>query len=265
MARALVAAGLLGGGSDPGGVRGGGGGGGSDGSDGSDGENGESSSSSRTGWRGGGGGGVLAMDPQRLSEVMDVIVQVGTAAGEEEAAIALVGSLRARLRAVSAAVSHGSHHRPRVLSLEGLRPLAVGGHWLPEMKVLAGGVDDLQEPGAPAECLRWEQVLAYIPEVLILAPCVSASPQQTLAELERLAAQPGWWALPAVRARQVYVVHHVMFSRAGPRLVNGVELLAGRRGFWEFRESRGFGRLRGLRGFGRLRGFRGFGPLGSRT
>ena len=167
----------------------------------------------------------MAMDPQRLSEVMDVIVQVGTATGEEEAAIALVGSLRARLRAVSAAVA-GADHRPRVLSLEGLRPLAVGGHWLPEMKVLAGGVDDLQEPGAPAECLRWEQVLSYAPEVLILAPCVSASPQQTLGELERLAAQPGWWALPAVRSRRVFVVHHVLFSRAGPRLVNGVELLA---------------------------------------
>ena len=117
-------------------------------------------------------------------------------------------------------------HRPKVLSLEGLRPLAVGGHWLPEMKVLAGGVDDLQEPGAPAECLKWEQVLSYAPEVLILAPCVSSSPQETLGELERLAAQPGWWALPAVRNRRVYVVHHVLFSRAGPRLVNGVELLA---------------------------------------
>jgi hypothetical protein len=93
--------------------------------------------------------------------------------------------------------------------------------WLPEMKALAGGVDDLQEPGAPAERLRWEQVLSYAPEVLILAPCVAWSPEQTLAELDRLAAQPGWWALPAVRHREVYIVHHVLFSRAGPRLVNG--------------------------------------------
>ena len=74
----------------------------------------------------------------------------------------------------------GAARRPRVLSLEGLRPLAVGGHWLPEMKALAGGVDDLQEPGAPAERLRWEQVLSYAPEVLILAPCVAWSPEQTL-------------------------------------------------------------------------------------
>ncbi len=169
--------------------------------------------------------GVLAMDPQRLSEVLDVIVQVGTATGEEDAAIALVGSLRARLRAVTAAVAPAKR-RPKVLSLEGLRPLAVGGHWLPEMKHLAGGVDELQEPGAPAAGLRWEQVLGYAPEVLILAPCVSLSPEDTLDELDRLASQPGFWALPAVRSREVYVVHHVLFSRAGPRLVNGVELLA---------------------------------------
>ena len=169
--------------------------------------------------------GVLAMDPQRLSEVLDVIVQVGTAAGEEDAAVALVGSLRARLRAVTAAVAP-ARRRPKVLSLEGLRPLAVGGHWLPEMKHLAGGVDELQEPGAPAAGLRWEQVLSYAPEVLILAPCVSQSPDDTLDELDRLASQPGFWALPAVRSREVYVVHHVLFSRAGPRLVNGVELLA---------------------------------------
>ena len=77
------------------------------------------------------------MDPQRLSEVMEVIARVGAATGEEDAALALVGQLRARLRAVAAAVA-GAERRPRVLSLEGLRPLAVGGHWLPEMKVLAG-------------------------------------------------------------------------------------------------------------------------------
>ena len=206
VARALASAGLLGGGAGAEGSHGHG-----------DPENGDGDGVGRT--------GVLAMDPQRLSEVMEVIARVGAATGEEDAALALVGQLRARLRAVAAAVA-GAERRPRVLSLEGLRPLAVGGHWLPEMKVLAGGVDELQEPGAPAVSLRWEQVLTYAPEVLILAPCVSTSPEQTLAEIDKIAAQPGWWAMPAVRDREVYVVHHALFSRAGPRLVNGVELLA---------------------------------------
>ena len=169
--------------------------------------------------------GVLALDPQRLGEVLETVSQVGAATGEGDAAAALVSELRARLRATAARVSAAAR-KPRVLSLEGLRPFAVGGHWLPEMKHLAGGADELQEPGAPAVALRWEQVLSYAPEVLVLAPCVSGSPEETLAELERLAALPGWWAIPAVRDREVYVAHHAFFSRAGPRLVVGVELLA---------------------------------------
>lgn len=169
--------------------------------------------------------GVLALDPQRLGEVLETIQQVGQVTGEGEAATALVGQLRERLRSASAAVA-SAQRKPRVLSLEGLRPFAVGGHWLPEMKLLAGGSDELQEPGAPAVALRWEQVLSYAPEVLVLAPCVSGSPEETLSELERLAALPGWWAIPAVRDREVYVAHHVFFSRAGPRLVVGVEILA---------------------------------------
>ena len=169
--------------------------------------------------------GVLALDPQRLGEVLETVQQIGAATGERDAAAALVGQLRARLRAVAARTA-GAPRKPRVLSLEGLRPFAVGGHWLPEMKQLAGGADELQEPGAPATALRWEQVLSYAPEVLILAPCVSGTPEETLLELERLAALPGWWAIPAVRDREVYVAHHAFFSRAGPRLVVGVELLA---------------------------------------
>ena len=169
--------------------------------------------------------GVLALDPQRLGEVLETVTQVGAATGEGDAAAALVSELRARLRATAARVSAAAR-KPRVLSLEGLRPFAVGGHWLPEMKHLAGGADELQEPGAPAVALRWEQVLSYAPEVLVLAPCVSRSPEETLGELERLAALPGWWAIPAVRDREVYVAHHAFFSRAGPRLVVGVELLA---------------------------------------
>ena len=170
---------------------------------------------------------VLAMDPQRLSEVFDVIAQVGAATGVPERAEALVESLRARLRRVARAIAGAAAiARPKVLSLEGLRPLAVGGHWLPEMKHVAGGRDELQDPGAPAVGVRWEQVLRYAPEVLVLAPCVSQTPEDTLGELERLAAQPGWWAIPAVRDRRVFVADHAMFSRAGPRLVDGVEALA---------------------------------------
>ena len=72
-------------------------------------------------------------------------------------------------------------------------------------------------------------MLAYAPDVLVLSPCASEGGhgvERTLAEVDRLAMNPGWWAIPAVKAREVYVVDHACFSRGGPRLVDGVELLA---------------------------------------
>ena len=79
--------------------------------------------------------------------------------------------------------------------------------------------------GSSAERLRWEQILTYAPDVLIVAPC-NPSLERTLMELHLLAAQPGFWALPAVRANELYIVAHQYLSRPGPRLVDGVQILA---------------------------------------
>jgi ABC-type Fe3+-hydroxamate transport system substrate-binding protein len=168
---------------------------------------------------------VLVMRPRTLCDALEAVGHLAAAAGAEETGAALLAALRARLRAVARAVAPAPRPRPRVLSLEGLRPLTAGGHWLPEMKALAGGRDELQEPGCPAERLRWETVLSYDADVLLLIPC-NPSAEATLGELAALAAQPGFWALRAVRAGAVYVLHHAPFSRPGPRLVEGVETLA---------------------------------------
>jgi hypothetical protein len=79
----------------------------------------------------------------QMADVFASILKLGEAVGAAATARALVEQLQARLRAVAGAVA-GAAHRPRVLSLEGLHPLVLGGHWLPEMKILAGGVDGLQ-------------------------------------------------------------------------------------------------------------------------
>ena len=173
---------------------------------------------------------VLIVRPRTLADALDAVAAIGAAVGAEFAGLALQESLRARLRAVAAAVSadddgNEPRRKPRVLSLEGLKPLLTGGHWLPDMKALAGGCDDLQEPGAPAERLRWEQVLSYDPDVLLVLPC-NPSLDVTLQEVGLLAQQPGFWALKCVLANQVYLLDHHRFSRPGPRLVEGVEVLA---------------------------------------
>jgi len=111
------------------------------------------------------------------------------------------------------------------MSLEGVNPMVAGGHWIPELKILAGGRDDLFSPGCAAQRLAWATVRDYDPETLLITPC-SSGLERSLRELDYLAAQDGWWELQAVRTREVYVIDHVYFSRPGPRVVDGLELLA---------------------------------------
>ena len=102
-------------------------------------------------------------------------------------------------------------------------PLA---HFCSELASLAGGQDAVQEPGDPVERITWDQVRACEPEVLVLIPG-SISSEQTLHEIGSLATLPGWWSLPAVQAGDVFLCDHVYYTRPGPRVVQGVEVLAG--------------------------------------
>jgi iron complex transport system substrate-binding protein len=167
---------------------------------------------------------VLILSPRTVSEVFDSITAVGQAAGAPDQARVLVASLEARVHAVASTAAQ-AHHRPRLLSLEGVNPLVAGGHWIPELKTLAGGRDELFSPGCAAQRLAWATIRDYDPEMLVITPC-SSGLERSLRELHSLAEQDGWWELQAVRAREVYVVEHDYFSRPGPRIVMGLEILA---------------------------------------
>jgi iron complex transport system substrate-binding protein len=167
---------------------------------------------------------VLVLSPRTVAEIFDSITAVGQAAGAPDQARALVASLEARVHAVASTAAH-AHHRPRLLSLEGVQPLVAGGHWIPELKILAGGRDELFSPGCAAQRLAWTTIRDYDPELLVITPC-SSGLERSLREISSLAEQDGWWELQAVRRREVYVVDHVYFSRPGPRIVTGLEILA---------------------------------------
>lgn len=101
-----------------------------------------------------------------------------------------------------------------------------GGHWIPEMVRLAGGTDALGAEGHPSSAIEWERVVEFAPEVLVIMPCGCRIPR-TLAEMDSLALRSGWYNLPAVRSGRVYVADSPSyFSRPGPRIVNGLEILA---------------------------------------
>ena len=113
------------------------------------------------------------------------------------------GPLRERLTVVAERVAGASP--PRVLCLEWLDPPMVGGHWVPEMVALAGGVDVLGPLGAPSMRVSWEEVSASNPDLVVLMPCGYDLPT-TLDRARELCDVPAWRALPAVRAGRVYAV-----------------------------------------------------------
>ncbi len=167
---------------------------------------------------------MISLDATDLQGVFRDIEAIGVATGRDAKARWLVEALTGRLAKVRALVE-GETPR-RVACIEWLDPLYCAGHWVPEMVTLAGGADLLATAGAPSTQISWEQVRGAHPDVLVLMPC-GFSIDRTLSELDRLTSRPGWNDVPAVQARSVYAVEGpAYFNRSGPRLVDGVELLA---------------------------------------
>lgn len=167
---------------------------------------------------------VEVLQPRTLTDILSSIKQVGNACGAVEAASRLVGELETRIGAVIQAVAH-LDARPRVFSIEGVNPLVIGGHWIPDLLETAGGRMDTYLPGCPAKRIAWNEIVDYAPEKLFIDLC-SSDLARNLREIPWLAAQDGWKTLPAVLAGEVYLIDHVYFSRPGPRVVQGLEILA---------------------------------------
>ncbi len=167
---------------------------------------------------------VVVLNPRTLRGIFDSILQVGEACGAPDKAWALVAQLEERVRAVESALG-AVGARPRVFSLEGINPLVVGGHWIPDLLLRAGGTMDAFSPGCPATRLEWDEIVNYAPDKLFVDLCSSGLNRQK-AEIPWLAAQNGWQTLPAVQAGEVYLIDHAYFSVPGPRIVQGLEILA---------------------------------------
>jgi iron complex transport system substrate-binding protein len=162
---------------------------------------------------------VLSLDPTTLGDVLDDARRLARAAGVEAAGDALVRDAEARLRRVRELVAGAA--RPRVAALEWLAPPFVGGHWVPEMIELAGGQDVLGRAGESSRTVTWEEVAVTRPEVVVVMPC-GFDAEGARHEADAHAAD-----LAALGARTIHPVDaSSYFSRPGPRLVEGVELLA---------------------------------------
>ena len=167
---------------------------------------------------------VVNLEPTSLDDVLETHHLVARAAGVPERAEAAVAELRRRIDGVASRSEVAD--RPRVIVLEWLDPPFSCGHWTPELARLAGGDEIIGKAGRPSRTLDWEEIVAARPDVLFVA-CCGLSVERTLADLPGLRSRPGWADLPAVRAGRVFVTDgNAYFSRPGPRLVDGVEILA---------------------------------------
>jgi iron complex transport system substrate-binding protein len=162
---------------------------------------------------------VVQQDPSSLGEVLADITRLGEATGIEAHAAEVRLELEERLAAVRAAVV--GTPTPRVIALEWLDPPFVGGHWIPEMIALGGGVDVAGPSGAKSPEVPWEKLGGLDPDVVVVMPCgwyVDESRAQAEEHREQIA---------ALGAPRVFAVDAAStYSRPGPRLVDGVELLA---------------------------------------
>jgi iron complex transport system substrate-binding protein len=162
---------------------------------------------------------VLSLDPTTLGEVLAATRDLAAAAGVPDEGGRVVEEAAARIDAVSAAVEGAE--RPVTAALEWLDPPFIGGHWVPQMIELAGGHDPLGFAGEKSRTGSWEEIEAARPDVVVVMPCGydaerSAEEARAYAErLERVGA-----------SRVVAVDAAAYFSRPGPRLVDGLELLA---------------------------------------
>jgi len=168
---------------------------------------------------------LLSLNPLTIEDILMDVERIGAAIKRPVEAQALIVALRSRLELVRTQVA-SANARPTVACLEWLSPLYAAGHWVPQMVERAGGIDRLGSAGAPSRQVTWEQLLAVAPDVLVLMPC-GFSINRTLRELNQLTVHPGWQDLPAVRNGRVFAVDaSSFFSRPGPRLVDGVAILA---------------------------------------
>ncbi len=162
---------------------------------------------------------VISLDPHTLGETLADVHTLAEATNRWERGAELVKEATTRIDRIKRAVR--GQPRPRVLALEWLDPVYVAGHWTPELIRLAGGQELLSSPGVSSATVSWEAAIAAEPEIVVVMPCgydsrrAHAEALVYAGELATLAAE-----------RVVAVDASAYFSRPGPRLIDGLELLA---------------------------------------
>lgn len=167
---------------------------------------------------------IVSLKPHTMTDVYADIGRVAEALGRTADGEALVRRMRERIEAISAIVA--GRPTPRLAFIEWVEPPMSGGHWMPELIAAAGGVNLFGETGAPSPWIKWEEVAAADPDVILVAPC-GYDIATTERDVRPLARDEVWQNLRAVREGRVFLADgNAYFNRPGPRLVESAEILA---------------------------------------
>lgn len=167
---------------------------------------------------------IIFMSPHSLTDIAQNMRDLGDTLDRKTEAEALLIEWKARMDDLQERVS--TRPRVRCFVMEWIDPIYCSGHWIPEMVQMAGGIDLLARPGEDSVRISWDEVLASAPDVLILSPC-GCNLDQASEQIALLKQLPGWDELPAVKTKRVYAVNaNAFLTRPGPRVVDGIEMLA---------------------------------------
>lgn len=167
---------------------------------------------------------VVTFHTHSIDEAFSDIALLGRETATEDRARLWIARLQERLAAVRKKAA--GLPRRRVFCVEWFDPVYTTGHWVPEMVEIAGGMESLSQSGKDSRIVDWNEVIDYAPERIVGMPC-GMKREQARREFPRLSSRPGWETLPAVRSNHVFLADgSAYFNGAGPRLVDGVEILA---------------------------------------
>jgi iron complex transport system substrate-binding protein len=168
---------------------------------------------------------VVSLEPNTIEDIFANIRTVGELTGRGAQAEELVKTLRARLERIEGALAN-TNARPRTMMLEWLEPPFAPGHWVPEQVRIAGGDHAFGSAGRPSVTTTAEEIRAYAPEVIVMIPC-GYYKEDILRQLPAARLPEGWSELAAVQTGEVWAVDATSyFSRPGPRVADGAEILA---------------------------------------
>jgi iron complex transport system substrate-binding protein len=169
---------------------------------------------------------VVSLDTFTLKDILDSIIKIGSKCGRSGEARTLVRKSKSRIERITSIAKNQDRVPKRVFFMEWIDPIMSGGHWMPELIMRAGGDDIFAIHGKNSRRVAWNEVIEYAPEYLIIAPC-GFDVDRAEKEATVLRDLQGWHDIPAVKQGNVFVANgSAYFSRPGPRIVDGLEILS---------------------------------------